>query len=76
MLFRSAGGGRPGYTWDNDNPYVAQVLEPDRRIDYVLVGPPKERGAGHITDCKVVAKNPIDNVYPSDHYGVLAELRY
>ncbi len=71
-----AGGTGPGVTWDNANPYVAVELEPDRRIDYIFVGWPQDRGTGHIVDCKVVGNKPLDDVWPSDHHGVLAELRY
>jgi endonuclease/exonuclease/phosphatase family metal-dependent hydrolase len=72
----AAGDGGPGFTWSNTNPYAAVNLEPDRRIDYVLVGWPKEGGAGSVTRCEVVGTEPVDGVVPSDHYGVLAELRY
>ena len=71
-----AGDGGPGFTWSNANPYAALDLEPDRRIDYVLAGWPKSGGAGHHVSCRVVGIEPIDGVVPSDHYGVLAELRY
>ena len=71
-----AGDGGPGPTWSNANPYAALDLEPDRRIDYVLTGWPKAGGAGHVTSCRVVGTEPVDGVVPSDHYGVLAELRY
>ncbi len=65
-----------GATWDNANPYAAEVMEPNRRIDYILTGCPQTRGCGHVVSCEVVAKDPVNGVYPSDHYGVLAELRY
>jgi endonuclease/exonuclease/phosphatase family metal-dependent hydrolase len=65
-----------GRTWTNDNPYAAQDLEPDRRIDYVLVGWPKRGGAGHVTRCEVHGLTPVEGVVPSDHLAVLAELRY
>ncbi|MEX2292974.1 MAG: endonuclease/exonuclease/phosphatase family protein [Acidimicrobiales bacterium] len=71
-----AGTGSDGITWSNDNLYATLDLEPDRRIDYVLVGWPKAGGAGHVTSCTVVGQAPVDDVVPSDHYGVLAELRY
>lgn len=71
-----AGGTRSGMTWDNANPYVAVELEPDRRIDYILVGWPEARGAGHILDCQVTGNEPVNDVWPSDHHAVLAELRY
>jgi endonuclease/exonuclease/phosphatase family metal-dependent hydrolase len=69
-------GDGPGYTWSNQNPYAAKDLEPNRRIDYVFAGWPKAGGAGHVTSCRVVGTEPIDGVVPSDHYGLVAELRY
>jgi endonuclease/exonuclease/phosphatase family metal-dependent hydrolase len=74
--WEAADDGGPGHTWSNANPYAVLDLEPDRRIDYVLVGWPKAGGAGHVTSCEVVGTSPVDGVVPSDHYGVLAELRY
>jgi endonuclease/exonuclease/phosphatase family metal-dependent hydrolase len=71
-----AGDGGPGYTWDNANPYVRAKFQPNSRIDYILVGKPKARGAGHIVDCRVTGNQPIDGVWPSDHHAVMAELRY
>jgi len=65
-----------GHTWSNDNPYARLDLEPSRRIDYVLVGWPKAGGAGHVVSASVVGTEAVDGVVPSDHYGVLAELRY
>ncbi|MGH9015957.1 MAG: endonuclease/exonuclease/phosphatase family protein [Acidimicrobiia bacterium] len=69
-------GDGPGYTWANANPFAARDLEADRRIDYVLVGWRKDRGAGHVVAARVEGIEPVDGVHPSDHYGVLAELRY
>lgn len=74
--WRDGGDGGAGHTWDNRNPFARQELEPDRRIDYVFIGPPQEGGAGHVLDCRVVGDEPVDHVWPSDHFGVLAELRY
>jgi endonuclease/exonuclease/phosphatase family metal-dependent hydrolase len=69
-------GDGPGYTWSNANPFAARDLEKERRIDYVFVGWPKARGAGHVVGATVEGVDPVDGVYPSDHYAVLAELRY
>jgi endonuclease/exonuclease/phosphatase family metal-dependent hydrolase len=65
-----------GKTWSNENRYARLDLEPDRRIDYVLVGWPKAGGAGHVTRCTVEGLEPVDGVVPSDHLALLAELRY
>ncbi len=69
-------GDGTGFTWSNDNAFAARDLEADRRIDYVFVGWRKARGAGHVVDARVAAIDPIDGVHPSDHYAVVAELRY
>jgi len=65
-----------GFTWSNANPYAVKDLEHDRRIDFVLSGFPKGGGAGHVTRAELIGTEPVDGVVPSDHYGVLAELRY
>lgn len=65
----------PGFTWDNENPFVAEQLEPTRRIDYVLAGWPKAGGAGHAVGAELIGAAPIDGMYPSDHFGVVVELR-
>jgi endonuclease/exonuclease/phosphatase family metal-dependent hydrolase len=69
-------GDGAGMTWSNDNPYAALDLEPSRRIDYVFAGWPRRGGLGHIVHAEVIGRAPVDGVVPSDHYGVLAELRY
>lgn len=69
-------GAGPDATWSNDNPYAALDIEVTRRIDYVFAGWPKAGGAGHVTACLVEGVRPVDGVVPSDHYAVLAELRY
>jgi endonuclease/exonuclease/phosphatase family metal-dependent hydrolase len=68
--------GDPGFTWSNDNPYAVLDLEPSRRIDYVFAGWPKAGGAGHVVSCHVAGTDPVDGVVPSDHYAIVAELRY
>lgn len=73
--WEAAGGGGPGFTWTNANAWACGDLEPDRRIDYVLVGWPRRGGAGHVTSCRIVGQ-PVDGLDPSDHLGVVAELRY
>jgi endonuclease/exonuclease/phosphatase family metal-dependent hydrolase len=72
--FRTAGEG-VGITWSNQNPYAAAALEPDRRIDYVFTGFPQRNGIGQLLHCRVVCNDEKDGVWPSDHFGVYAELR-
>ena len=69
-------GEGPGMSWSNENPFAAAVVEPARRIDYVLAGWPKRGGLGHVVSAELAGTRPIDGVVPSDHYGVVAELRY
>ena len=70
-----AGNGGRGITWSNQNPHAAAMFEPDRRIDYVFVGAPDHDGRGWIETARVVLDTPRDGVHPSDHFGVLAEVR-
>lgn len=73
--WRYAGGGGAGLTWSGHNPYTRPWLEPDRRIDYIFVGPPQRSGVGEVDLCRVVCDAGRDGVWPSDHFGVYAELR-
>jgi endonuclease/exonuclease/phosphatase family metal-dependent hydrolase len=64
-----------GFTWSARNPHVARNVERDRRIDYVFVGPMHDRGPGAILHSRVVLDMPdTDGTYPSDHFGVFAEI--
>ncbi|MGH9185834.1 MAG: endonuclease/exonuclease/phosphatase family protein [Acidimicrobiales bacterium] len=74
--WEAAGDGSDGFTWSNDNPWAPRDLEPARRIDYVLAGWPKQGERGHVVSCRVIGTEPVDGVFPSDHYGLVAELRY
>jgi endonuclease/exonuclease/phosphatase family metal-dependent hydrolase len=80
VVFRDAwrvvNGDAPGHTVSNDNPFDAANLFFDQRIDYILTGVPKLGGAGHARSCRVFGDAPVDGMWPSDHYGVVAELRY
>ena len=69
-------GEGPGITWSNANPWAAPSLMPDRRIDYVFSAWPRPGGAGHPLRAELVGTEESDGVVPSDHYGVVAELRY
>jgi len=73
--WRVAGGPGPGFTWSNANPWARAGREPDRRIDYVFAGLPGRDGLGQLTACRVVCDDEQDGIWPSDHYGVYAELR-
>jgi endonuclease/exonuclease/phosphatase family metal-dependent hydrolase len=73
--WRLAGDGGPGLTWSNRNPHAALDQEPDRRIDYIFSGFHGPSGRGRPLECRVVADEPADGVWPSDHFGVLAVLQ-
>jgi endonuclease/exonuclease/phosphatase family metal-dependent hydrolase len=63
-----------GYTWCNANPFAAAEKLPDQRIDYILVGVPAEDGAGRVLSADVVCNEPRGGIWPSDHFGVAAQL--
>lgn len=65
----------PGLTWSNENVWAAREREPDRRIDYVFAGLPPKSGLGQILACRVVCNDEREGIWPSDHFGVYAELR-
>ena len=68
----------PGWTWAAANPYTAPLafLQPDRRLDYIFVTPERRDGRGRVHDCRIVLDRPAeDGVYPSDHFGLLAEIQ-
>jgi endonuclease/exonuclease/phosphatase family metal-dependent hydrolase len=71
-----AGDGTPGYTWSNTNPLAAVGRYPDRRFDYVLSAWPRLGAAGHPTACRLLGVVPPEQPQLSDHYGVIADLRY
>ena len=54
------------------NQVVASSLE--LRIDYIFIGRHRPNGAGRVEECRIVANESVDGVYPSDHYGVFAVL--
>lgn len=64
-----------GFTWSARNPYVARSVERNRRVDYIFIGPMKDDGPGAVLHARVVLDLPgADCVYPSDHFGVFAEI--
>lgn len=71
--FGVAGEG-PGYTFSRRNPYAAQCREPNRRIDYVFVRGPDDKGRGEPLSAKVCFDAPDGDAWPTDHFGVVAEI--
>jgi endonuclease/exonuclease/phosphatase family metal-dependent hydrolase len=68
-----AGEGQ-GATFARSNPFAAQQHEPDRRIDYVYVRGPDERGRGEPIGARLAFDAPHEGVFPSDHFGVVATI--
>lgn len=64
-----------GTTWSNRNRFARVAWEPERRIDYVFAGNPRAGGRGHVEVCRVVCDDERGGIWPSDHFGVYAELR-
>lgn len=64
----------PGWTWDRRNPHVEAVGEPSSRSDYLFAGYPHRTGAGRPVSIRLIATEPTDGVWASDHFGVIAEL--
>jgi endonuclease/exonuclease/phosphatase family metal-dependent hydrolase len=71
-----AGDGSAGFTWSNRNPLAAAGLYPNRRFDYILSAWPRQGGVGHPVNCEVLGDRPPEQDQISDHYGLLADLRY
>ena len=71
-----AGDGSAGYTWSNRNPLAAIGLYPDRRFDYIFSAWPRRGGVGHPVHCALLGVSPPGQAQISDHYGLLADLRY
>lgn len=72
--WRYADPGDPGFTWDLRNGYQGDSLIPDSRIDYILVGLPRQ-GRGRVESVRLAGTGPVDGVWPSDHFAVVADLR-
>jgi endonuclease/exonuclease/phosphatase family metal-dependent hydrolase len=73
--FALAGDGSLGVTYSRRNPFAATLREPDRRIDYVFVQGRDDHHRGEPIDAAVCFDQPVDGTFPSDHFGVVANLR-
>ena len=72
--WRYADPGDPGFTWDHRNGYQAGTVLPDSRIDYILAGLPRG-GRGKVRSVALAGTAPVDGVWPSDHFAVVADLQ-
>src|SRR6185436_19359020 len=71
----ATGATDPGWTYHRRNPYALRSREPSRRIDYVYVRGPDRTLRGEPLAARVVLDQPEAGVWPSDHFGVLAEIQ-
>ena len=66
----------PGHTFTPRNPQMRDHDWPFRRIDYIFVRCAEHGGPSlEITDSRVAFDQPVDGVWASDHFGVLADLK-
>ena len=72
--WRYADPGDPGFTWDHRNGYRAGRELQDARIDYILVGLPRH-GRGKVLSVQLAGTAPVDGIWPSDHFAVVADLQ-
>ncbi len=70
-----AGDGSPGHTWCRTNPHLADATWPNRRLDYILVSWPRPRTIGVPLAVELLGTESVSGIVPSDHYGVVANLR-
>jgi endonuclease/exonuclease/phosphatase family metal-dependent hydrolase len=68
-------GEGPGWTYARNNVYAEKLREPNRRIDYIFVRGPDRQLRGEPVAARVVMDQAVDGVFPTDHYGVLAEIK-
>jgi endonuclease/exonuclease/phosphatase family metal-dependent hydrolase len=61
--------GERGHTWSNTNPFAATEGLSDRRIDYVFVS------GGRVVSSDVVCNQTRRGVWPTDHFGVVAQVQ-
>lgn len=64
----------PGHTYDRRNVYALRSREPSRRIDYAFVRGPDRRFRGEPIAARVALDQPVDGVWPSDHFAVVADI--
>jgi endonuclease/exonuclease/phosphatase family metal-dependent hydrolase len=83
VCYRDAWGsthpGEPGHTFTPANPLVSAengdwALELGRRIDYVFVRCVEHGPTLEVVSCECVFDEPVDGVWASEHFGVVADL--
>ena len=83
VCYRDAGEsmhpGDLGHTFTPRNPLVAggeMPLELGRRIDYIMVRCVEHGPTLAISNCARIFDEPVDGVWASDHFGVVADLAH
>jgi endonuclease/exonuclease/phosphatase family metal-dependent hydrolase len=69
--------GKPGDTFTLGNPLVADgevAWDVGRRIDYIMVRCNERGPTLDIAACERIFDRPVDGVWASDHFGVVADL--
>ncbi|WP_158973376.1 hypothetical protein [Streptomyces griseus] len=69
--------GEPCPTFSSSNPLVRQGDMPEiasRRIDYIMIRCGSYGPTLRVTSCRRVLAGPVNGVYASDHYGLVADL--
>jgi endonuclease/exonuclease/phosphatase family metal-dependent hydrolase len=75
--WETGGDGSPGSTMMKTNPNSVPLLRPNLRWDYIFLSwPSGPGGVGHPLHAEVAGTDATDGVVRSDHYAVVAELRY
>lgn len=67
----------PGFTFTAENPLVRAgevATAVSRRIDYVLVRAGDHGPSLRVAACERILAAPVDGIWASDHFGVLADL--
>lgn len=75
-VWRHAAADAPSATWSGANPYVRHPMDVDARIDYIHLSMPPlgTPGPFGVRDVRVAGDRPVDGVWPSDHFAVVADL--
>jgi endonuclease/exonuclease/phosphatase family metal-dependent hydrolase len=72
--WEAGGDGTAGYTFSPRNNYLRESRMGDLRLDYIFTGERLANGSGRILRCHLVCDVPHRGVFPSDHFGLYAEL--
>lgn len=66
-----AGDGSDGFTWDRQNEYTHEHDVHSQRIDYILIRSPLE--SLRLERTRVAFNRRHEGVWPSDHFGLVAD---